>query len=371
MKKLLIATDCFVPRWDGIVRFLLEIIPGLTSDFEITVVAPRFGDFTPPANCRVVTLPIMKLQFGDINFSGFNYFRIRRLVRESDLVFVQTIGPIGLSAITAGKRCHKPVIAYIHSIEWELATRSINRAKGLVNMVTRWIARRSYNRCSLLIVPSEEVLELYQKNGIRVEKEIVHLGTDTKKFSPPQSKCAAKEHLGIDPNYLVVGYSGRIGREKDLMTLYRAFRRIEKKLPRVKLLVVGKGVKELEDMFTSERNIILPGSVDNVVDYLQAMDVFVLPSLTETSSLATMEAMACGCAVITTKVGFIKEYLHEKYNGMFFPFKNSLVLSLKLELLLENEALRHELGKNARKTIEENFQWSHTIEKIKEILARY
>jgi len=116
---------------------------------------------------------------------------------------------------------------------------------------------------------------------------------------------------------------------------------------------------------------MLPGSVDNVVDYLQAMDVFVLPSLTETSSLATMEAMACELPVVTTKVGFVKEYIREKHNGMFFPFKNSLVLSMKIEMLLENPELRAELGRNARKTIVESFSWEKTKERISEIIGRY
>jgi len=371
MKKLLIATDCFLPRWDGIVRFLLEVLPSLSEDFEITIVAPDFGEYKTLLGVEVVRFPVLKINFGDIEFTRLNYFKIKRLVKESDLVFTQTIGPIGTSAIKAAKKTKTPCVAFVHSIEWELTTRSIKNLKFLVNAFTRRFARKRYNKCDILIIPSEEVMEKHKKNKIFVPKEIVHLGTDTKKFSPVTDKAEAKKHLEIDPFAKIIGFTGRIGREKDLITLYRAFRRVEKKHPDAKLLIVGKGVKELENMFSSSRNIILPGSVDNVTDYLRAMDIFVLPSLTETSSLATMEAMACGLPVITTPVGFVKEYIKNKKNGMFFPFKNSLVLSMKISMLLENEEFREYLGKNARKTIEENFRWADTANKVKLILKTF
>jgi glycosyltransferase involved in cell wall biosynthesis len=371
MKKLLIATDCFLPRWDGIVRFLLEIIPKLKEEYEITILAPNFGEYKTIPDVNVIQFSVFKFNFGDIEFSGFNYSKIKKYVKESDLVFVQTIGPIGTDAIKAAKKLKIPVIAYVHSIEWELTTRSLNKFKWLVNKLTKWYARRHYNRCNLLIVPSIEVEEKHKKNGIYTDKEIVHLGTDVEKFKPIIDKKEAKLKLGFDPYKKIVGFSGRIGREKDLITLYRAFRRIEKKFIDVQLLIVGKGVKELEEIFSSNRNIILPGCVNNVEDYYRAMDIFVLPSLTETSSLATMEAMASSLPVVTTPVGFVKEYIQEKKNGMFFPFKNSLVLSMKLEMLLENDILRETLGKNARATIMSRFRWKHTIEKISEILRRY
>ncbi len=370
MKRLLIATDCFVPRWDGISRFLLEVVPSLSRHFEITIAAPDFGSCRGFESARVVRFPLVRVAFGDIEFSR-PAGRLRRLVREHDLVFVQTIGPVGMSAIRAASRQKKPVVAFAHSIEWELATRSVKRFKLLANILTRRIARHYYNKCDLILVPAEEVRAKHRKNSITAKSEIVNLGTDTGYFVPSASKEESRRKIGLDPYTKIVGYCGRIGREKDLITLYRAFRRVEKTHPDTQLLIVGKGVRELEQMFSSCRNIVLPGAVDNVVDYLQAMDVFVLSSLTETSSLATMEAMACGLPVLTTPVGFVKEYIVEKHNGMFFPFRNSLVLSMKMAMLLENENLRAELGRNARKTIEDNFRWEHTIAQIEQIFARF
>lgn len=376
-KKLLIATDSFLPRWDGITRFLTEIIPRLKDNYEITVIAPEFpGElkWTELEHVKVIRFPILNLNFGDINFTWFHYSEIKKIVEEQDIVFSQTIGPIGICAIKAAKKLRKPVICYIHSIEWELATRSIDSLKFIINCAMKLLVKHYYNKVDLLLVPSMEVGELYKRNGIAPPYKIVHLGTDTNKFIPAKDedyKNRTRDVLGIEHDKVVIGFSGRIGREKNLVTLYRAFRKIEKKYENIKLLIIGKGVKDLEDMFTSQRNIIMPGAVNNIVPCLQTMDIFVLPSLTETSSLATMEAMSCGVPVVTTPVGYVKDYIKEKENGLFFPFKNSLVLSMKLEMLIKDKELREKLGRNARKTIIERFIWENTVEKIKESLGKY
>jgi glycosyltransferase involved in cell wall biosynthesis len=372
MKKLVIASDCFLPRWDGVTRFLLEILPRLKKDFHITILAPDFpGQKINVKGIELIRFPVMKQEMGDIHFAKFQYKKVKSYIAEADIVFSQTIGPIGIKAIIAANKLNKPVIPFIHSIEWELTTKSVKYFKRMTNAATRVLTKWLYNKCTLLIVPTQEVEEKMTILGIRTPKEVVPLGTDTKRFSPTTDKAKAKEAIGIDPKNKVIGFCGRLGREKNISTLYRAFRRVEKKHKDIKLLIVGEGVKEDEELFTSSRNVVHVGKKNNVVPYLQAMDIYVLPSLTETTSLSTLEAMACGVAVVCTPVGYVKEYIKERYNGMLFPFKNSLILSLKLNMLLEDKKLRERLGRNARKTVEQQFHWKDTAKEIKEILERH
>ncbi|MBN2457966.1 glycosyltransferase family 4 protein [Candidatus Woesearchaeota archaeon] len=370
-KRILIATDGFLPRWDGIVRFLLEIVPRLKERYDIKIAAPTFeGEYRNPLDVDVLRFRQLRLRFGDIYFSFVRAKDLEESVLWADIVFVQSLGTIGMAAINAAHK-KKPIIAFTHLIEWDISTKSLKRFKRIVNALTKAIAKRYYNRCDLLIHPTEEVKEIFWKNRIHKKSEVVVLGTDTKKFRPAADKDAAKERLNLNPKHLVIGYHGRIGREKDLLTLYRAFRKLEKSNENIRLLIVGKGVKEQERMFSSDRNIILPGSKLDVVPYLQAMDIYVLPSLTETTSLGTMEAMSCELAVITTKVGYIKEYIEERENGMLFPFGNSMRLAMKIQLLIDNPELRQRLGKNARITIQNRFNWEKTAEELTEIIGRY
>ncbi len=367
MKKLVIATDGFLPRWDGIVRFLLEIVPKLQEDYEIRILAPKFeGDFYNPFDCEVIRFDLLKIPFGDIYFSKPK--SKKDYIKDADLVFVQSLGSIGMATINAAAKLNKPIIAYTHLIEWDLVLKSIKRFKKFSKFNTKQLARYFYNKCDLLICPTEEIALKYDKIKIKTPKKVINLGTDTRYFVPPEDKNKAKEKLGIDPETIVIGYHGRLGREKNLITLYRAFRRLEKKIDNIKLMIIGKGVKDQEEIFSSDRNIIMPGPQMDVVPYLQAMDIYVLPSLTETSSLSTMEAMSCGLAVVSTPVGYVKDYIEERENGMLFPFKNSMRLSMKLELLANDEELRLRLGRNARRTIEKKFSWEDTSRQIKEVI---
>lgn len=371
-KKLVITTDCFLPRWDGVTRFLLEILPRIKEDFEITILAPDFGgEKIRIKDITIIRFPLINIEFGDIYFSKFAYKEIKKYIKEADIIFNQTIGPIGICAILAAKKYNKPIVSFIHCIEWELTTKSVKYFKKITNVATRLLAQWLYNKCTLLIIPTQEVEEKFTIIGIKVPKEVITLGTDTRRFFPSENKNTSKKAIGISQEDIVIGFCGRIGREKDIGTLYRAFRRVEKKHKNVKLLIVGTGVKEEEELFTASRNILFVGKQNNVVPYLQAMDIYVLPSLTETTSLSTLEAMACGVAVISTPIGYVKEYIRERYNGMLFPFHNSLVLSLKINLLIENEALRNKLSKNARKTVEEQFKWEKTAEEIKKVLLEF
>ncbi len=364
-KQLLITTDCFLPRWDGIARFLKELLPHFAKEFDVTVACPEFPGKTPDIQgVHLHRYPLLKIRFGDIYFAWTSANAIKHLVERADIVFNQTLGPIGLSAVKAARKLDTPLVSYVHSIDWELASRALKYGKTLAEFFVRILARRKYNQCDMLLTPSPSVSDVLSVNGVRTRKAVVPLGVDSERFTPPKDKSAAKKAAGMPPDALVVGFCGRIGREKDLPTLLQAFRRIQHK-HRVQLLIVGSGIEEYE--FKNPR-IKHTGNVENVVPYLQAMDVFVLPSLTETSSLATMEAMACGLPVIATPVGAIKEYIEDGVNGFLFPRQDVDSLSEKLDALLKSHKARAMVGAAARETIIKRATWEQTAQKISQIL---
>ena len=217
--------------------------------------------------------------------------------------------------------------------------------------------------------PEQNVDNILEWHGITVPYVRVKLGVNLKRFTFPKNKAKAKELVDISPKSIVVGFCGRISQEKDLKTLLTAFKRVRAEIPDTQLLVVGTGIKEIEDALQKEPGVIHVGQKDDVVPYLQAMDIFVLPSLVETTSLATLEAMACGAVPVCTPVGYVKEYINEKINGMLFPFQNSTILYLKLKQLIENNRLRQTLSESARLTVQQKFNLLETIETVRKILT--
>ncbi|MBW2992496.1 glycosyltransferase family 4 protein [Candidatus Woesearchaeota archaeon] len=377
MRKLLIATDNFLPRWDGISRFLSEIIPKLARAYDITVLAPNFKGYNQ-----------VKQEFGNITIHRFDTFnfkvgdfppamppgrKVKNYIKEADIVWIQSIGPIGYSTAKWARKMEKPLMAFTHSIEWELVSNAItgfSLFRKIIEILVKRIAKKVYNKCDLLMVPSQDTAQRIRKAGIRTLMKQVNLGIDTNKFRPAANKKEAKKSIGISPEKTVISFIGRLGLEKDLITLYRAFIQLLYKYKNIVLLIVGEGLERYKRMFKREHMVYIGPRAD-VEKFYQATDIYVLPSLTETTSLTTMEAMASGCAVISTKVGAIPSYVINKYNGMFFRKRNSYVLRKKIEFLMENEELRRKLGENARNTIKAQYSWDKTVEEIKDVLNVY
>jgi glycosyltransferase involved in cell wall biosynthesis len=375
MKKIVIASDCFLPRKDGIAIILDSMIPRLAKKYKITVLAPNYGKVRAYKNVKLIQFPLIKnLKTGDFTFSRPYYETIRRKINDADIVLTHTIGPIGLMSIIAAKRTKKPVVAYVHSIEWELAAGAMSFGRLLTDSLTpfgKLIVRRIYNMCDLILVPSADVSEILDKVGVRTRKKVISPGIDAGKFVPPASRSAAKAAVKINPKLKVIGFCGRIGKEKDLMTLYKAFNELRKKQKGIVLLIVGSGVSSIEKFFSKKEGVVFAGSQENVLPYLQAMDVYVLPSLTETTSLSTLEAMSCGLPVVCTPVGSVKTYIKNGVNGMLFPKKNFMALSRSLKKLLGDWKLRQKLGRNARSTIIRKFPEKGFTKKMMEVIDSF
>lgn len=373
-KKLLIATDGFLPRWDGISRFLTEVIPHLEETFDITILAPKWPQSKSKfRNIPIIRIPLRKWKIGDMKLAKLKFKKIAKEVKKSDVVWTHTVAPISFLAKLYAKRYGKRCVSTVHTIDWEYSARCLsykNPLKKISYLTIKLLALILYNLSDLVMVPSFEVAEIYSKNGIKTKKVIVPLGVDIEKFKPAENKSAAKEAIGFSSEDIIVGYTGRIGREKDLITLYRAFLRIRRKNPKLKLLVVGSGVKSIEKLFDNKPGVKRFDSTNNIIPYLQAMDLYVLPSLTETTSLSTMEAMACGVVPICTPVGCVKDYIKRGYNGFFFPLKDSYTLAKKIDSLANNKLLRHEISINAMATIKTHYFLDNTISKIKYVLSR-
>ena len=370
---LLIATDSFLPRWDGISRFLSEIIPVLAEDYDITVVAPRFkGSFKPIEGVKTILIPTYKFQVGDYPPPKFEKKKISRLVRQSDLVWTNTLGPIGYTTIKAASRHKKRVIAFVHSIEWELVPASLY-TRRIIGPFIKWFVKHTviklYNRCNLLMVPFDRLAKELREEGIATKKMVVHLGTNVEVFKPPYSKNKAKRELNIPPSATVIGFCGRLGYEKDVLTLKKAFDGISKRRKNVKLLIVGGGRPEIARSLRG-KGVILAGSQDQVVPYYQAMDIYVLPSLTETTSLTTLEAMSCGIPAITTPVGLTPEYIQEGKNGFHFKKGDVKELMAKLEVLIDHRDLRDKVGMAARQTVIDRHRWIDTAKRIGDIIKK-
>jgi glycosyltransferase involved in cell wall biosynthesis len=176
------------------------------------------------------------------------------------------------------------------------------------------------------------------------------------------SKNDAKDLLGLTDNTVLL-FVGRLDPIKSLSTILEAIKIALKSYPAFHLLIVGDGSERsfLEDqvrVLGIDKNVTFAGNQKDVLPYLQAANIFVLPSITEGISNALLEAMAAGLACMATPVGGNNEVLaHGKY-GRMVPVRDVRAWAEALVDLGNNAQLRDRLGEIARLRISEHYDFN-------------
>ncbi len=363
-KRLLVVADLLFP-YNGITKTLYEVLPRL-KDFDVTLLYPEKGkkfnvervhEVIIPYNIRFVGLPIIK-------FGRKERELVEKAVAEADIVWVQFISPLSMLAINYAKKHNKKTVAFLNIFEEELFAANVFALLKPLKPAIRKVANSFYNKCDLVIAPSKNVRDEAKRRGTRVKFRIVPLGVDSKKITMTKEK--AREIVGIEKDRFVVAYVGRLSGEKNIDTLLKAYEKFKEMHENASLLLVSYGKKSEMKKIRKLKDVKITGYVNKTLPYLVASDIFILPSSTETTSLATLEAMSAGLPVIVTRVGYIVRYVRNMHNGLFFEINDVDDLVKKMLLLCENETLRAELKKNAMKTAR-NFRWSRTTRALESI----
>jgi glycosyltransferase involved in cell wall biosynthesis len=169
-------------------------------------------------------------------------------------------------------------------------------------------------------------------------------------------------------NRFIVGHIGRFSYQKNHFFLLDIFKNIKLMCPHALLLIIGDGenrevIEEKIAVEGLERSVFLPGIVDNVFDYTQAMDVFLFPSLYEGLSLALLEAQAAGLPCFTSET-ITKENTVITDLVEFIPFSRGVEY-------WANRVLQHKDGYMRRNTYNEILKASYDIQQNVKWLENY
>lgn len=146
----------------------------------------------------------------------------------------------------------------------------------------------------------------FPKSVVRKKLRVINNGVDLDLFSPnPDKRVEMRRNLGILESSLVIGNVGRFSLTKNHSFTFNVFKVLKDKIQNSKLMLVGDGelmdeAKERVKELGIEKDVIFVGRVNNVQDYVQAMDVFVFPSLWEGLGLVGVEAQGVGIPVIAS-----------------------------------------------------------------------
>lgn len=185
-------------------------------------------------------------------------------------------------------------------------------------------------------------------------------GVDLDHYHPGISPLRAK--LGIPPDAQVFGFVGRLTRHKGIPELIDAFDQIAPAYPNGWLLLVG-WLDQSEDSLSpalarhiaSHPRITLTGFVEDVAPFYRAMDIFILPTHREGFPNAALEAAATALAIITTTATGARDAVVPDQTGLLVPPSDSAALAAAMRRLLDDPALRRQMGNAARAWVEQNY----------------
>jgi glycosyltransferase involved in cell wall biosynthesis len=198
--------------------------------------------------------------------------------------------------------------------------------------------------------------------------QICYNGVDLEAFS----RIHVPRPPDLAHNSFVIGVVCALRPEKGLPTLLQAFARVRHLRAGMKLAIVGNGpmlesLRSESEALGIREDCVFALSTDQVTHWLRAMDIFVLPSVSEALSNALMEAMACGRPVVASNVGGNPELVQSGETGLLFEPGDAPGLASALQTLIENESLRMRLAEAGAGFVRERFSIRASAQRMGEI----
>ena len=284
----------------------------------------------------------------------------------------------GLIAMIAAWLARVPVRIYLrHGLVYETSRglkrsllinidRLVSRLATKIVCVSPSVARRSIE--DRLNPESKQIVLAHGTcNGIDIERFC-------KQEVNAETSKALKRQFGIREEDFVIGFAGRLVRDKGIIELVRAYQEIRKQHQNVRLMLVG--MLEIRDALPvdvvktikEDKGIISTGYVGYAIieQYYALMDVYVLPSYREGFPTSVLEASAMEIPVITTRATGCCDSIIDGETG-FFVGHDAKEMKEAIMRLFNDKTLRNKMGKTGRKMVVDNFRhevvWN-AIEKL-------
>lgn len=274
-----------------------------------------------------------------------NDLRKKIKAMNPDLVFSFFLKPSFYGTLAAYLAGIRPRIAMIEGLGYVYTPGVDNKNKILkffIRAIHRPICHFTYLLASKIVFLNKDDLADYLGILKNFKKKCVILGPIGLDLSTVVTPI--KLNVGNSIEFLFVG---RLLYDKGLCEFMRAARELNGENEDVKFTIVGDvdfgnpaslSYNDYENIKASSFLNYL-GPKKSVMPYYQSADVFVLPSWREGYPKSTQEAMASGCAIITTDVPGCRETVTENINGLLVPIKNWVLLSEAMKKLIKDKKL--------------------------------
>jgi glycosyltransferase involved in cell wall biosynthesis len=273
--------------------------------------------------------------------------RMRRYVREHGIRVVHAFDTSAVFVVPVARALRVPAV-----LSSTLGNRKLLDRRSHRQM--RWTDRMVDTVVVNCEAMRRHLIDDEHVPGDRIE--LCYNGVVTTQFFPAET---ARPDALLKAS-LVIGTVCVLRPEKALTLLQEAFSQVLHLDPNMRLVFVGSGplLSDLQENATrlgiAHANIFIPATRD-VPTWMRSMDIFVLPSYSEAFSNSLLEAMACGCSVVGSRVGGTPELIGSNgERGFVFNSGDVADLASKLSKLIRDKDLRRNLANLAAKYVREN-----------------
>lgn len=299
--------------------------------------------------------------------------KLFQLRHEIDLFFVPGFRVLGMAGVLAAKLFCKPSVLKADS-QGEMSGAFFHAGMEKSKIPAgSWISKGIIGARNALLKKADFFVSLY--DGMTDEYlecgilshyiQVIPNMVDAEKYHPvsKDEKLVLRETLNLPADQPVALFVGRVVSYKGVPVLVQTIQDMGEQAPYLVILGEGgldmynceAGIRKTIEEKKLASKILMPGSVDNVHEYMQAADFLAFPTENDALPLTLIEAMACGLPVITTPVGGIPAVIQDEENGLLIEPGSTKKLESAMTRLIKDKPLQETLKINALKSIQENY----------------
>jgi phosphatidylinositol alpha 1,6-mannosyltransferase len=343
--RVAVVAECFTPSVNGVTNSVTRLLEHARSrGHEVIVVAPG------PGPERHNTTPVVRVR--SVGLTAYPDLRVglpvRRLTDElrrfqPDVVYAAAPVVLGAAGLLAAKRLGIPRVAVFQT---DLAGFARRYHLGVLDSpIWSWL-RHVHAQANLTLAPSTAAAWMLRAHGI-TSVVLWPRGVDLDRFHPRHASRELQAQLAPDDE-VIVGYVGRLAREKQIERLRHVARRRD-----VKVVVVGDGPYRSHLERLMPRAEFLGIRSGGELSALHAtFDIFVHPGIDETFCQAVQESLASGCAVVAPAQGGPLDLVRHRDNGLLWTPGVPATLDAAVDELVASPLERARLGRAARQSVE-------------------
>jgi glycosyltransferase involved in cell wall biosynthesis len=344
--------------------------------FDITVVTSPDADFISklPSFIKGRCVPMIRGMSPLKDLVAL--FRVIKHVYRGKFDIVQYNSPkAALLGSLASYFCRVPVRLYLM---WGIY---YTGQKGWRRLLMKWVEKVACF-CSTNISPDSQSNCIFAADERLCPSSKITLvgkgsanGIDLERYNDLlylEKTCMIRNECGIPGDATVVGFLGRLTRDKGINELVKAFELISISEPNTYLLMVGPWEAKNQDLEVSVESLIRDckrvrwlGYKEDAERYMSIMDIFVLPSYREGFGVVNIEAAAMGLPVVATDVPGARDSVIDGETGLLVPPRNVQELANAIKKLIDDKGIREEMGARGRenaKLYEQKKHWGYIFD---------